>query len=252
MNINFLKKYFWQDTDSVINPKYKKIVDGHKYWHIVKGKKVLLVAHVDTVQVPKYRGTRNGVIYASGLDDRLGVFLAMNLLRERTDIDVLLTDEEESANSTASLIPAENLAGYNCIIGLDRGGNDFVDYNLANDDLIEAYSRFAPLELGSFSDISFLIDPPCGCINIGIGYQYAHSKFSYAREKDILKAYNDVSLFLNQYQDVKFEKADPFCSENICLKCGEVLDISNSSWYCDKCEEIMNEYDYIYRMAYDD
>jgi len=182
------------------------VTDGKQVaWHIKRGGKVLLVAHIDTVHEPKIHKITKKTIIAQGLDDRLGVFMAMALMNARDDVDVLITDDEEVGKSSAALIPTEDL-NYNCIIGLDRGGMDFVDYDLADDDLIDAYSEFAEFGYGSFSDICFLNDPPCGCINVGIGYQKAHSKDSYAKIADIKQSYKNVCKFLDKHVDTHFEK----------------------------------------------
>jgi len=250
MNLSLLPKYFTNNISKRLNKKYKTTIDKKSYWHIRKGKKVLLVAHTDTVQYPFYRGYKDGIIYASGLDDRLGVFLGLTLLKERQDVDVLLTDLEETADSTINLVPPEDLADYNCIIGLDRAGIDFVDYGLADDILIDAYSDYATIGVGSFSDICFINEPPCGCINVGIGYERAHSVNSYAILKDFIKSYKDLNSFLDNYANTKFkahkEESDYEAYHNFkdfplkiypegCIGCGAKMNSWENNELCDKC-----------------
>jgi len=180
----------------VENPK-SKVDDVQQYWHIKRQKaNVLLVAHVDTVQTPKLNAVIDDRIYAAGLDDRLGVFLAMYIASKRKDVDVLITDDEEIGDSTAALVPTEDLQKYRMIIELDRAGDDFVDYDLACNQLIVEMPKSRKLSYGSFSDICFLNNPPCSCINIGIGYYEAHSKYSYCVLDEVNKAVKDINRLI--------------------------------------------------------
>jgi hypothetical protein len=132
----------------------------------------------------------------------------MRLFEKRTDVDVLITTDEEKGRSTAGNVPDALFAGYNSIVELDRAGNDFVHYDLADDKLENAYKEFAPLSFGSFSDICFIDEDAlkCGCINVGIGYQLSHSTNSYVEVDSLTKAWKGINSFLNKYSSIKFDK----------------------------------------------
>jgi len=203
---------FFNGVKRVMMPwrKHRVSFGLRQYWHIKSGEKILLVAHIDTVLRPTKPRFKKKRIKARGLDDRLGVYMAMSILSEMSDVvDVLITDDEEIGQSTASMVPTEDLAGYNCIIELDRAGTDFVHYDLADDDLIDAYTEFADEGFGFGSDIGHLKSPSCGCINVGIGYYKQHAKDSYAKTEDFVKAYHDVKKFIGKYQDVHFKAHIP-------------------------------------------
>jgi hypothetical protein len=180
-------------------------------WHIKNGGTVLLVAHIDTVLPPCKPRVKKKRIKAIGLDDRLGVYMAIKLMENLSGlVDVLITDDEEIGLSSAELMTKEELFKYNVIIGLDRRGTDFVSYGMADKDLINAYKEYADYGFGSFSDIAYLEDSAsCGCINVGIGYYKAHEKDSYAKIAETRKAYSDVMNFIIKYKNVKFKKKVP-------------------------------------------
>jgi len=181
-----------------------------RYWHLKQGGTVCIMAHVDTVKTPTIPRHYNGTIWAKGLDDRLGVYLAMKLFGERDDVDVIITDDEEIGQSTADMLTKEDLEQYNSILELDRDGNDFVHYGCAESDLINAYSIYAEEGLGSYSDIASITDEArqCGCINIGIGYKNAHGDDSYVKIDDLAKSWRNINTFIDIYHNVKFKKAD--------------------------------------------
>ena len=211
MRIKELKSYFKSTRKVMRRWRQYRHTDGkQQYWHITndKRKNYLLVAHIDTVQVPKFKGVYGNKIYAQGLDDRLGVAMAFKLWRERSDCDVLITDDEEIGKSTAGLVSLAELEGYNCIIELDRAGNDFVSYGLADDDLLDAFEFYAKKGWGSFSDICSFNERPCGCINVGIGYERAHSLDSYADLEDVNNAFINLNEFMNKHNGVHFKECE--------------------------------------------
>jgi len=203
---------FFLDIDTTMEPwaEHEVRINERRYWHIKSGGKILLVAHVDTVLKPVKPRIKKKRIKGRGLDDRLGIYMAMTILEEHPEIvDVLITDDEEIGMSTASLVPTEDLANYNCIIELDRGGDDFVHYGLAGPDLVYAYEEYADKGFGMASDIMHLNKPNCGCINVGIGYYKAHAKNSYCKTEEFIQSYHNVMDFIEKYQDVHFEACVP-------------------------------------------
>jgi len=166
---------------------------------------ILFVAHIDTVQKPKFirvcntKSKKSKRIYAQGLDDRLGCMLAYELSVE-LGIDLLLTDHEESYGSTAEYHECKE---YNWVCEFDRAGNDVVTYNQDSSDFRKALQEFWFIRQGSFSDVCFLESSAC-TMNLGIGYEFAHSVDSYADVKTIKEQIDRFRLFYNQYKDTVF------------------------------------------------
>jgi len=204
--------HYFQSVEETMKPfrNFRTIEGDRSFWHIKQGGTVCLMAHVDTVKTPTIPRHYNGTIWAKGLDDRLGIYMAMRLYSERDDVDVIITDDEEIGMSTAEMLTKKDLAQYNSIIELDRAGNDFVHYGCADTDLINAYTVYAEEGIGAFSDIDYIEDyaRQCGCINVGIGYENAHGDDSFVEIKDLAKSWKNINSFLDVYHNVKFAKAD--------------------------------------------
>lgn len=145
-----------------------------RHVYVDNGAKILLVAHIDTVQTPRLDTVNTG----AGFDDRLGVYLGHKLVHDRPDLfDLLLTDYEESGRSTAEYFTPNH--DYNVIIQLDREGDDFVDYGLASKELCDALKACGLKEgLGSFTDICFMDHVKTNKFNIGLGTRLGHSSHS--------------------------------------------------------------------------
>jgi len=177
------------------------------YIHIDNGSSVLYVAHLDTVQeLNEIYQIRIGAksIQASGLDDRLGVYLAFMLNELGMKGDILLTDHEEIGCSTAKYFKTNKK--YNWVCELDRGGEDFVTYGEENKRFINLLLETgAERGLGSYSDISVLEldNHPC-MFNLGIGYYRPHSLNSFARIPQLLNNVNRFKEFYERYHKVKF------------------------------------------------
>lgn len=166
---------------------------------------VLFVAHLDTVLPPKIHKQTKKRIYAQGLDDRLGCLIAYQLSVE-LKADLLLTDNEESGQTTAQYHDCKE---YNWVCEFDRAGSDVVTYGIDNADFLQAIKKSWKVGLGSYSDICEL-KTDAACVNIGIGYEYAHSKNSYADKKTIKK---QIAKFKRFYQDnhkIKYVRDVPY------------------------------------------
>ena len=169
--------------------KYKVInEDGFLY---AKGTvPILLVAHMDTVHKEQCNiiENKNGVISSPqgiGGDDRCGVFIIMNLLKEY-NCSVLLCEEEEKGGVGArKFIKTDyiNNLDVNFMIEFDRNGNnDAVFYSCDNKDFIkfvEDNTNFFETG-GSFSDISVLMPAAkLAAVNLSSGYYKAHTPAEY-------------------------------------------------------------------------
>lgn len=146
------------------------------------GANVLGVAHLDTVMARAPRFCKGGrVVVCPQLDDRLGAWaLLKELPRLGVSVDILLTDGEESGNSTAQYFTPPKK--YNWIFSFDRAGSDVVLYEY------ETPKRKALLRdygfrvgWGSFSDICWLNHLGVTGFNFGIGYHNQHTPKCYAK-----------------------------------------------------------------------
>ena len=160
---------------------------------------VLLVAHLDTVCSPKLLKTTKKRIWGQGLDDRLGCYIAYKL-QYKHGLDLLLTDHEEAGQTTAQY---HKCAEYNWIAEFDRAGSDAVTYDQDCPAFRKALEDFWVLGWGSFSDICELETTAC-CVNIGIGYQHAHSKDSYADKEVMRQAIAKFQEFYALHKSTKF------------------------------------------------
>lgn len=201
INLPFeLPRYMGKNRNflNVLSPYEVKSEKG-SYWLMTQAPKFpghcLLVAHLDTVQIPQIYGRLQNRLYGCGFDDRLGVAVAMALFSSRLDCDILLTDFEEKGKSTAVLVPTEALRKYTRIFGLDRGGMDFVDYDLSDESLISAAEKYLKTEIafGSFSDICFLENPACSCLNLGLGHYGSHDQNAFVEIAETAARYQQIN-----------------------------------------------------------
>jgi len=169
---------------------------------IDRGSNILFIAHLDTVcKPPCFVKRKNEKLWAVGLDDRLGCLIAYEL-SQRYKADLLLTDLEESGKSTAQWF---NCGDYNWIVEFDRRGDDVVTYGRTSKEFEDALGEFWEIGEGSFSDICFLETNVC-CMNLGIGYEKAHSDNSYVNLSIMNKQLNKFREFFYKYKDTKFEQ----------------------------------------------
>lgn len=173
------------------------------YWYQDNGSDILAVAHLDTVQddrICSVVDTAAGLLAASGgLDDRLGVYVILDMLPKLgITCDWLLTTDEEIGQSTAVMFNTKK--EYNWIIQFDRGGTDVVMYQYETDQLCEMVRACgAQVGQGSFSDICMLDFLGVAGFNWGVGYRDYHSARSHAWLEDTFRM---VARF------VKFHKAN--------------------------------------------
>jgi len=172
------------------------------------GSDILAVAHLDFVCGPKakLRKDRFGQYVQTGrLDDRLGVWLLLDVLPKLgVKFDLLLTDSEESGNSTAQYFQTEKQ--YNWCFEFDRRKNDCVTYQYQNPDWLKALDYCDwNIGTGAFSDISYLEQLGVCCVNFGCGYQQAHTKNCFAYFSDIFSNVKRFLGFWGEYQNHRFE-----------------------------------------------
>ena len=164
---------------------------------------LLFVAHLDTVQEPKIselQKTDNGTILkGAGFDDRLGCYAAYRLSKQ-LNADLLLTDNEEKGQSTAQ---HHICKPYNWVAEFDRAGDDVVTYDCGSKKFIKAIKKHWKEGWGSFSDICQLKTKAC-CLNVGIGYEQAHSENSTVNLDVYIGQIEKFKLFCEHNRNKKF------------------------------------------------
>jgi hypothetical protein len=101
------------------------------YFYKDNGSNTLAVAHLDTVQKRGWceltQLSHDTLVFSPKLDDRLGAYVILELLPKLgINVDVLLTTDEESSNSTAMEFKTQKQ--YNWMVEFDRAGRDAVLY----------------------------------------------------------------------------------------------------------------------------
>jgi len=180
----------------------ESLLHGKSFRWIENGGKVLGVAHCDSVHCgkPTVFKNRGRYVRSTTLDDRLGVHILLDVLPQMgITTDVLLTDDEEIGQSTASDF-AETIGTdhpYNWIFSFDRKGSGSVVYDFTT---MEPYAKhyFKKVHRGSFSDISYLESLHVGAVNIGAGYHNEHTLNSFA---DLRETQKQVNRFANFYRE---------------------------------------------------
>lgn len=170
---------------------------------------VLYVAHIDTVRelsTPNNIRIRRKKVHSTGLDDRLGCYLAFRLNQLGLKGDVLLCDFEEIDKSTAKYFKTNK--SYNWVVEFDREGIDVVTYDLDSPEFLKAL-RKARFKIGTGigSDISSLQldNNPC-MFNLGVGYERPHSFFSYLDKKNLVCNINKFAKFYKKYEATSFTR----------------------------------------------
>ncbi len=169
---------------------------------------ILIVAHLDTVQpltgIVKRAGSK---VYASGVDDRLGAYIAWDWMKDNgIDVDVLLTDHEEEGASTAEFFGLAD--SYNWIAEFDREGQDAVTYGLDSKAwLITLFRSGFNVRQGAFSDICFLDTSTC-CVNIGNGMRRSHAIDSYFDMKDTQANLQRFCHLYDNFKKTEFVQKD--------------------------------------------
>lgn len=179
---SYMEKYLVSQNYKVENE------DGFLY---AKGDiPVLLVAHMDTVHrsLPTVIRKDDGKISSPqgiGGDDRCGIFIIMNIIKDIHCSVVLCEDEEIGGVGARKFTKSQfiNELGVNYIIEFDRAhATDAVFYSCDNKDFTDFVTDITGFKVaqGSFSDIS-VIAPAAkiAAVNLSCGYYNAHSTSEY-------------------------------------------------------------------------
>lgn len=191
-------KRFWK------LPNFKTYGEGENRFAFQNNHtRILAVAHLDSVQKMRHfaRITTDGErwVMSPSLDDRLGVYIIMFLLKELgLKYDILLTDNEESGKSTAQYFKTRKK--YNWMFEFDRDGKDAVVYDFWETDfnkLIEETTGFS-VSRGSNSDIAYLYELGCKGINFSTGLVKSEGHGQWSRANlEVLQ--DNIARFLKFY-----------------------------------------------------
>lgn len=183
----YLQNYLTSDAG------YDNLVNKDGFLYAQGTTSVMLVAHMDTVHAKKCTNivvTKDGHISSPqgiGGDDRCGIFMIMNIIKE-IKCHVLFCEDEEigcvGAHKFTDWLKKENVKiDVNYIIELDRkGSNDAVFYQCNNGEFTKFITDGTGLKVayGSFTDIC-VVAPAIGvaAVNISCGYYNAHTLSEY-------------------------------------------------------------------------
>lgn len=171
---------------------------GSELYYRDNGGDILFVHHMDTVQdhgpditytLEKVKSTGTDIelhkLNAPVHDDRLGLAIVFSILPGLTNgkYDYLLTSDEEIGQSTAQFFTHPEGKRWRMIVEFDRRGTDAVLYSYSDKGKdckwYNTLKDFFTIGTGSFSDICYLTHLNAKGVNIGTGYQNAHSADSY-------------------------------------------------------------------------
>lgn len=212
MTQNGVKEYM---TAYLMSKGYQPICeDGFLY---AKGTvPVLLVAHMDTVhkELCKEIVREDGKLSSPqgiGGDDRCGIYIIMNIVKE-LNCSVLLCEDEEIGGVGARKFTKSdyiNSLDVNYMLEFDRkGSNDAVYYSCDNKEFkafIECASSFKEA-YGSFSDISVLMSAAnLSAVNLSSGYYNAHTTKEYVVYDEMMDVVNEAKSIINAKCEKPFE-----------------------------------------------
>lgn len=189
-----LKKYVSKE----LSKTHKKIINNDGFIFAKGSFPVLLVAHLDTVhsKIPSkiYYDKEQDHLYCHegiGGDDRCGVFMILEIIKEY-NCSVLFCEDEEIGTIGATKFVKSNaskeLTDINYIIELDRrGNNDAVFYNCDNKEFEKFItSNHYKTEEGSYSDISIIAPHlKIAAVNLSCGYYNAHTKNEFVKIREM-------------------------------------------------------------------
>lgn len=180
---------------------------------IDNGSDILGVAHLDaTGTYPHFTHVQIGGpqghewVFSRWLDDRLGVFLLLDVLPRFANFDMLLTTGEETGQSSARFFKPPEGRQYRWMFEPDRMGDDVVHYQYNTPQLLAALRQagFSGLSHGSFTDICHLEHLGVCGFNFGIGYTDNHSDWSRANLSQTLQQSARFLRFYETNQTVDF------------------------------------------------
>lgn len=190
--------------------------------YIDRGSDILGIAHLDSTTVAKgqdhfYKVNIDNTpwVFNAQLDDRLGVYILLDLLPTlNIHTDVLLTTGEEKSQSTgAHFKPGK---GYLWMYQFDRKEDGVVHYQYDSKPLKKALGKagFKKIERGMASDISKMGHVGCCGVNFGCGYEDYHSVWAKANMALMAKQVYMFSRFYDANKNTHFPFPFPIGKTN--------------------------------------
>ena len=206
------------------------VVDQEGFLYAKGDVPVLLVAHMDTVHVKQCKEIENvnGKLSSPqgiGGDDRCGIFIIMNLVKELHCSVLLCEDEEKGGIGARKFTNAKKTItgedgkqievryiedlGVNYMVEFDRkGNNDAVFYSCGNEefiDFVEDATNFK-FSTGTFSDISVLMPAAkLSGVNLSSGYYNAHWPTEYVMYDEMVDTIEAAKTLIKEKCDKPFE-----------------------------------------------
>lgn len=201
-------------------------IGGYLAW-VNRGARVLAVCHMDHLGSGAVHTCNEQVVVSSALDDRLGLYAAMEALPAMgVECDVLICDDEESANSSMASIGMQFLNKYNWVVELDCSGVRAVTYGYKSMAGALGIVYGKNVDCGAFSDITSVEHVcPVGAFNAGVGYHNQHSERCHVKISEFITAMGKVREFYDKFGDVKFVE------ENNIQADGTILENEASYYY---------------------
>lgn len=176
-----------------------------RHIYIDRGSKVLGVAHLDSVNNPTHFWCNSKFIAAPTIDNRMGAWILLHGLPSMGIYpDVLLTENEESCNSTGEdFQPTE--VKWNWMFSFDRKDNDVVLYQYGFGQLQTAIKEHGfTIGQGSYSDISSMGHLHIEGANFGCGMQDYHSAHGYVLVEMLTKQLLKFAKLWKTIEHTKF------------------------------------------------
>lgn len=181
--------------------------NGKKFWFKDNGSRILGVAHVDTVKPFRHfrpvKFAEDTKIFCQTLDDRLGLYVLLEYLREaKVRFDILMTTDEEKMSSTGLYFgPPKD---YNWMFMFDRSGTGAVTYGYSDEQLKYKLGKHNfDVSHGTYSCISDMEHVGCKGINFGVGYYDNHDEYAYASRRELYSQLRKFIGFYKEFEDVK-------------------------------------------------
>ena len=204
-----LKAYLPQ---KLIEAGYTEVIVDNGFIYAKGITPILLTAHLDTVHKETvkdfYERIENGNHIISspqgiGGDDRCGVYMILEIIKEHKPFILLCEDEEIGGVGSSKFCKTEfikELSELNYLIELDRANrNDAVFYDCDNPEFTKFITETTGYKeaWGSFSDISNLA-PACkvAAVNFSCGYYHAHTTQEEVNVEEMLRTIEAVKKLL--------------------------------------------------------
>ena len=210
-----LGQYPWMFTDgwdaSIAKTPGAVVLDEDEWRHhaFIPGKgddaNILVVAHMDSVAKPSQPRFHKQSFYAPTVDNRIGFFIATKWLPSVGIYpDVLLTDHEEMANSTAKWFSTEKQ--YRWMVQFDRMDMDVALYQYRTDEMEKAVEGVGMTPThGSYTCICDLEDLGCAGFNWGVGYRDYHGPGAHVNLDELTHNLRAFKKFWDAYHEHTFE-----------------------------------------------